>query len=416
MEVVVAGAGIVGLSTAFYLQANNFSVTVVDPAPEGDKASFGNAAGIGVTECLPLGFPGIWKKAPGWLLDPLGPLFVKPSYAPRLLPWLIAFLKASTAPRIEEISRALAALNERVYTDYAPIWDALDYHDSVHRVGCLNAYNSRENYLREAGDWERKRACGVRFREVEGDQLREMEPALGRKKAFAIYAPDWSHIDDPKDMVDRLRAYLEARGTVFERACVKALSLAAEKVRAQLDNGKALEADYAVNAAGAWSAELAASLGDKALLESERGYNTTFADPGCKLRHEIIFAEEKFVATPLSIGLRIGGAAEFAGLNAPANYKRSDVLAVLARRFLPDLSDAEGDRWMGHRPATPDSLPVIGPSAASTRALHAFGHGHLGLTQAATTGRIIADLVKGERPGLDIAPYSIQRFGRARSA
>ncbi len=411
MKIVVAGAGIVGLSTAFFLQAKNHSVAVVDPAPEGDKASFGNAAGIGVTECLPAGFPGIWKKVPGWLLNPLGPLFIKPDHAPKLLPWMFAFLKASTASRVEEISRALAALNDRVYVDYAPIWDALNYRDSVHRVGCLTAYNSRKNYIREMADWDMKRARGVRFNEVETEQLREMEPALCGKKTFAIYAPDWSHIDDPKALVDRLRAYLFARGVVFEHARVKKFSIETEKIRAHLDSGAALDADYVVNAAGAWSAELTAGLGDKVLLESERGYNTTIADPGCTLHHQIIFAEEKFVASPLSIGLRIGGAAEFAGLNAPANYKRSDALLALARRFLPDLSCEEGDKWMGHRPATPDSLPVIGPSTGSKRVLHAFGHGHLGLTQAAVTGRIVSDLIAGESPGLDISPYSIQRFG-----
>jgi D-amino-acid dehydrogenase len=177
-----------------------------------------------------------------------------------------------------------------------------------------------------------------------------------------------------------------------------------------LNDGKTLSADCAVVAAGAWSGALAQLLGDRVLLESERGYNTTLPSPGVTLEREVIFAERKFVATPLSIGLRIGGAAEFGGLDAKANFKRSEALVKLASRYLPDLSSDGGIAWAGHRPATPDSLPVIGPSPRNGNIFYAFGHGHLGLTQAATTGKLIADLVAGRAPPIDLAPYSISRF------
>ena len=147
------------------------------------------------------------------------------------------------------------------------------------------------------------------------------------------------------------------------------------------------------------------------MLESERGYNTTIARPGVTLGREIIFAERKFVATPLAIGLRIGGAAEFAGLDAPPNYERSDRLRRLARHYLPGLADDPGTAWMGHRPTTPDTLPVIGASPRAPRIVHAFGHGHLGLTQAATTARLVADIIAGRPAPIDLAPYSIGRFG-----
>jgi D-amino-acid dehydrogenase len=177
-----------------------------------------------------------------------------------------------------------------------------------------------------------------------------------------------------------------------------------------LNNQKTLSADCAVVAAGAWSGALARLLGDRVLLESERGYNTTLPSPGVTLEREVIFAERKFVATPLSIGLRIGGAAEFGGLDAEANFKRSEALVTLASRYFPNLSRDNGIAWAGHRPATPDSLPVIGPSPRSANIFYAFGHGHLGLTQAATTGKLIADLVAGRAPPIDLAPYSISRF------
>jgi D-amino-acid dehydrogenase len=146
-------------------------------------------------------------------------------------------------------------------------------------------------------------------------------------------------------------------------------------------------------------------------LESERGYNTTLPVPGVALEREIIFAERKFTATPLAIGLRIGGAAEFAGLTAAPNYRRSRALVTLARRYLPGLATERGTEWMGHRPATPDGLPVIGSSPRHGGVFYAFGHGHVGLTLAATTGRLIADLVAGRPSVVDLEPYSIERFG-----
>ena len=146
------------------------------------------------------------------------------------------------------------------------------------------------------------------------------------------------------------------------------------------------------------------------LLESERGYNTTLPDPGIQLRAEVIFAERKFVATPLAPGLRIGGAAEFAGLEAPPNYARCDALLSLAARYLPGLRADGGTQWMGHRPTTPDSLPVIGRSPRRRDVFYAFGHGHTGLTLGPTTGRLIAGLVAGRPSPLDLAPFAIERF------
>ena len=139
-------------------------------------------------------------------------------------------------------------------------------------------------------------------------------------------------------------------------------------------------------------------------------HNTTLPASATRLRREVIFAERKFVATPLAIGLRIGGAAEFAGLEAPPNYRRSDALLQLARRYLPGLDESGAQKWMGHRPATPDSLPVIGASGTSPRVFYAFGHGHLGLTQSVTTGELIGELLAGVTSSVDLAPYAITRF------
>lgn len=408
---LVVGAGVVGLATAYHLSAAGLAVTVVDRDPTGDKASFGNAAGIAVTEMMPASVPGLAWKIPGWLLDPLGPLAVRPSRALRLLPWLWRFSRAGRPVEVARIGRALAALNHRVYDDLLPMLEATGLSAELHRNGALSVYETQAGFVGDAAEWAFKQSHGIDVEMLSGDQAREMEPALGPIVTQAVFTPQWSHISDPKNLVDRLRAWLETTQNVrIIKHDVKSLAVENDNPSLILADGGMLSADIIVVAAGAWSGPLAQSIGDRAVMESERGYNSTLPTPGVALTREIIFAERKFVATPLRIGLRIGGAAEFGGLDATANFKRSDTLVRLASRYLPGLDPTGGKPWAGHRPTTPDSLPVIGPSPRCHRVYYAFGHGHLGLTQAATTGRIIANLVAGRPAGIDIAPYAITRF------
>ena len=407
LSVLVVGAGVVGLSAAFHLLQAGVEVTILDRDPEGDKASFGNAGGIAVTEVVPASAPGVLWRAPGWLLDPLGPLSVRPAHTLRLLPWLLRFAQAGRASEIERLSVALAALNSRVYDDLLPMLDVAGLSGELIRRGALTVYESEAGFRRDAGEWALKRLHGVEIEELSAEAARDMEPALGPIVRRGVFTPQWSHVGDPRRLVVGLRRHVLSRGVEIIAGEVTRLGFPAE---VELAGGRRLHGDRVIVATGAWSGHLARSLGDPVSIESERGYNTTFTAPSVELSREIIFAERKFVATPLDCGLRIGGAAEFGGLEAKANYLRSRALATLARRYLPGLRTEGGTVWAGHRPTTPDSLPVIGPSAASPNVIYAFGHGHLGLTQAATTGRLVADLVFHRPPPIDMKPYSIARF------
>jgi D-amino-acid dehydrogenase len=410
-DVVVIGAGIVGLGCAYHLRQDGLAVTVVDRDPEGDKASFGNAGGIGISEVVPAAVPGVFWRVPGWLLDPLGPLALRPSHAPRLIPWLLRFSRSAAPSEVRRISAAIAALNLRVYDDLVPMLAASGLSGELERKGALSVYETEAGYRRDHAEWALKRSLGIETEEISGAEARRMEPALGPIVQRAIVTPQWGHVSDPKRIVDGLRAWLQANGVAFVRGEASAVAVSGPPAVALAD-GRRLSAEKHEVAAGAWSGGLARGIGDPVLLESERGYNTTLPAPGVTLGQEVIFAERKFTATPLSCGLRIGGAAEFAGLSAPPNYQRSRALLTLARLYLPGLDAAGGTEWMGHRPATPDGLPVIGPSPRHPALFYAFGHGHVGLTQAATTGRLIADLVAGRPPVVDMTPYSIARFGR----
>jgi D-amino-acid dehydrogenase len=408
LHVVIVGGGIVGLSVAYHLVEAGAQVTVVDRDPEGDKASIGNAGGIAVTEVVPASAPGTLWRVFGWMFDPLGPLAVRPSHAPKLIPWLVRFAQVTDPANVERISKALSALNARVYDDLIPMLESLRLTPELYRQGALTVYESEQGYQRDSFDWACRRSRGIITQDLTGDEARRMEPALGPLVHRAIFTPQWSHISDPKRLLTQLRDWLLGRGVSIRRGQVSSVALESP-LSVQVGEEWA-NADRVVVAAGAWSAILAQRLGDRALLESERGYNMTLPRAGVSLSREIIFGERKFVATPLSCGLRIGGAAEFGGLEAPANFRRSEVLVELGRRYLPGLQTQDATPWAGHRPTTPDSLPVISRSVRHAHVFYAFGHGHLGLTQAATTGRLISELIFHRPTAIDVAPYDIARF------
>ena len=409
-EVAVVGAGLIGLAAAYHLQKAGCGVTVVDRDFDAQSASMGNAGGIAVTEVFPASTPGVWRRIPGWLLDPLGPLAIKPGHLPRMVPWLTRFASVSRRSEVERISRALAAINRRVYEDLEPMLQELGLSHCLNHHGALTVYESEAGYRRDGDEWACKKANGIIVEELSGAEARNAEPALGPLVHRAIFTPQWSHLNDPKDLVISLRRVLDQRRVQLVRDEVLDVESPASTVLLHLRKIATLKADYAVIAAGVWSKTLAHRMGDRVLLESERGYNMTLPKPGISVRHQLIFAERKFVATPLTCGLRVGGAAEFGGLHAEANFRRSRALVALAQRYLPAMNVAEGTSWAGHRPTTPDSLPVLGPASRDARVLYAFGHGHLGLTQAATTGRLIADLILRRTPPIDMTPYAVSRF------
>lgn len=407
----VVGGGIIGLAVAYHLTLSNVKVTLIDRDPEGDKTSIGNAGAIAVTEVVPASTPSIFRRIPGWMCDPLGPLSIRPRHAIRLIPWLIRFARAGSPQEVDCISTALAAINERVYADFLPMLSDIGMPDALRRNGALTLYETDEGYRSDESDWARKRSFGIAVEHVTGAEARDLEPALGPLVRRAVFTPQWSHVADPRLILEGLRRWLRFRGVSIRRAEVQSIEAqSASPVAVDLVGGTLIGTDRVVIAAGAWSAMLAKRLGDHVLLESERGYNATLPHPGIKVERQLIFGERKFVATPLNCGLRIGGAAEFGGLNAPANYRRAEVLVGLAARYLPGLQMNGATTWAGHRPATPDSLPVISRSVRNDNVFYAFGHGHLGLTQAATTGRLMSDLILQHKPAIDLSPYDIRRF------
>lgn len=408
-DTVVIGGGAIGLTLARALRARGKSVAMIERAPEGFNASCGNAGGFGVTEVLPLEMSNVLRNLPRWLLDPLGPVRVGVTHLPAMIPFMSAMAKTMRPGERERISRALSALLSRARADSLPLIDSLGLRSQLHERGALWVYETQKAFQADARDRDARRALGVEMQDLTAEEARRLEPALGPRVVAGVMTPQWMHLDDPAEIVRGLRAQVRAQGV--DVITGEATAITGKEVL--LSDGRRIPfSSEAIVAAGAWSGQLARSVGDRVVLDSERGYNRTIPDADIGLTREIIFAERQFVATPMSVGLRIGGAAEFRGLSGKPDYRRSAALAELAKRYFPDLKSTAGTDWMGHRPATPDSLPVIGASGGRADVFYAFGHGHVGLTLAATTATLLADLVTGRTPEVDLNPYAITRFSR----
>ncbi|WP_199286476.1 NAD(P)/FAD-dependent oxidoreductase [Pseudogemmobacter humi] len=408
-DVIVIGAGVVGLSAALALQARGLKVTVVDREGPAAGASAGNAGAFAFTDILPLASPGILKKAPKWLLDPLGPLSVPPAYALKIAPWMFRFWRACSPARVAQSTTAQTALMDLSKAELEPFLAATGTSDMLEKKGNLQVYESEAELNASLPGWQARAEHGIEFRHLRAGEMAELQPGLSPRFTHGTFTPGWYSISDPKLYTLALAERFRANGGRIETAEITALNAGPEGVEA-VAGIRSLRAAHAVICAGAFSHRIARSVGDRIPLETERGYNTTLPQNAFDLRTQVTFGGHGFVISRLSTGIRVGGAVELGGLNLPPNYKRSEAMLKKARAFLPGLNPEGGVQWMGFRPSLPDSLPAIGRSKASPRVIHAFGHGHLGLTQSAGTARLVADLVTGTAPAIDLTPFSPQRF------
>ena len=360
---------------------------------------------------MPLASPGIMRKAPGWLLDPLGPLAIPPAYLPQITPWLLRFWRASRPDRVRASLVAQAAMMRLAREATEDLVARAGLGGMVHADGALELYETEAEWRAALPGWEARAQEGIEFEHRGADAIVALQPGLAPVFAKATFVPGWQTVEDPYRYALALLAYAQERlGVELRRAAVRAMAPAEAGVRVTLDGGETVDAAHAVICAGAWSRSLARGLGDAIPLETERGYNTTLPPGAFDLRRHLTFPSHGFVIAPTGGGVRVGGAVELGGLTLPPNFKRSAAMLAKAKRFLPELHTEGGTQWMGFRPSLPDSLPAIGRSRATERVVYAFGHGHLGLTQSAATGRLVAALVAGRTPPLDIAPFSPQRF------
>ncbi len=407
---LVVGAGIIGSAIAYELQKRGLQVTLIDANEPGQGASFGNLASIAVTEFMPVSRPSVWRQTPGWVLHPKGPVRVSPGYALLLIPWFARFFWAGRPSKLRQLEATGAILCRRSLADTERLMADLGLSEDLSRTGCLSLYANEAEF---AGDRERLDMLdrhGFGYEVLDRNVLNDLEPEIAPVIQKAVLLPDNRTVRDPHNVVIRLTEAFVRQGGQIQRGKVTGFECADRITGVTLAEGRRIKADQVVLAAGAHTGRLSKQLGEPIPLETERGYHTQINAPGIHLEHSIIWPAMAFMVSPTAGGIRVGGTVEMAGLDAPPDWRRSKITVKRARKVLPNLHLEETSEWMGHRPALPDTVPVMSASAKVPGVFYATGHGHLGLTYAATTASLMGQLIAGEKPDIDLHPYRVDRF------
>jgi len=410
LQAVVVGAGIIGAATALNLQRKGFDVTIVDAQPPGEGASSGNA---GITACcaiVPVPVPGILKKFPAMLLDPMGPLSIDFLHVVRNAKWFIDYLRHGRASEVNRIASELFKLTDGSIDEHLRLARDTGGEPWVREHDYLYIYPKRSDFEAEAFAWDIRRSHGIEYGEVNATELREMEPDLAPGFSFAIRLPKHGFSLDPAKLVKGLVETFQKQGGRLLQAKALGFESGEKGAHTLMTDAGSIPFDRLVIAAGAWSATLARQLGVKVPLMSERGYHVQFADPGIRQNHPLMVTSGKYVATPMTNGLRLAGIVEFKPMNAPSDPEMSNRLKRHARLLFPNARLNDCKVWMGHRPSLPDSLPVIGVVPDHPNVILAFGHQHIGLSTGPRTGRFVAKLAAGEAINQDLSAFRVNRF------
>ena len=410
-DVAIIGGGIIGLSIAMSLQQTGKSVIVIDRDDKLINASRNNAGAFAFADILPLATPQIIKAAPNWLLDPAGPLYIHPAYVFSIFPWMFRFWRASLNDKFEQLLQAQASLMALSRDALERQVIELKAESLLHRKGQLRIYQHKKNFDRSAIFWNACSLYDVRYTLLNSAaEIAEIQPGLNSTYEHAGFTPDWINVTDPNSWLQHIQDLFIVRSGKWVDKKVDRIIPSQNDVSIKMEE-HTVNASFCVVAAGAWSSRLASDLGDKIPLDTERGYNVTLPNSDFDLKTHLTFAEHGFVVSTINKAIRVGGAVEFAGLKRPPNFNRASALLKKAENFMPGLLNGNGyDKWMGFRPSLPDSLPVIDYSTLSKRVLYAFGHGHLGLTQAAGTAELVRDLIIGQNPAINMSAFSAKRF------
>ena len=406
-NIVVIGAGICGLSSAIWLRRAGHEVTLVDRDHPGAGASFGNAGLLAQWAVVPVNTPDIITSGLKYLANPGSPLFMQWSYLPRMVPWLARFV--ATSRNCDHMVQSLIPL----------LTDSLDQHRALtrgtraeHWIASSDfsyAYESKADFEADKLSWDYKRKAGFIPEVLEGPAVQEAEPILGPTIQCLATLKGHGHILNPGAYMSDLARVLEDEGGRYARAEVTDITLENGRVtQVETDSGP-LPCDAAVLAAGIWSKPLLRKLGIKVPLEAERGYHLHFSNPSQMVRNPMMVAKGKFAVNPMENGLRCAGTVELGGIEKGPSKAPLALIHKHAKRAFPNLTYSHAEEWMGFRPSTPDSLPLIG-EIGQTGVHAAFGHQHIGLTAGPKTGRLLADRLSGRHPNIDMAPYDANRF------
>jgi glycine/D-amino acid oxidase-like deaminating enzyme len=402
---VILGAGIVGLACGRALQRDGFRVTMLDRAGPGEGASFGNASQIATASVIPQATPGILGQTLRLLRDPRGPLVARPAYVARHLPWFLRFIAKGNGAAMRDGAEAMSALLGQAWPEWLPVLKDIGADHLVKRSGALHVFRSSQALAGARAMYDLRRELGVPSVELDAVGARALEPALSPAIAGAVHVPGMGYVTDTLALSRAFADQIQRDGGAVLRATGTGIDQ-----RGVLTADGRLDADLVVVAAGAWSGPFMRQLGLRIPMVSERGYHLMYARDRSPLRMPLLLVERKTAVTPMEGGIRVASMAEFAEPDTAADHLRAEPVLTGLGDWLHGLDGEPTSRWVGPRPSIPDSRPVIGRAPGRHNVLLAFGHGHLGLTLAALTGRAIADLATDRKPAIDLGDVSPTRF------
>ena len=408
--IIVIGAGIVGVSTAIWLQRSGFKVTIIDQKGPATGASHGNAGILAASSIIPVPNPSLIKKLPFYLLSKDSPVFFKMSYLPQMFPFLISYLSKSNLREVNKYAERMTPLIFDTVCQHKSLAKGTGAEKFISYQDYCFGYETEENFLNDKKVWKLRQKHGLPFEVVNGNEFSNFDPFY--KDLFDVIVKCKNHgkINDPGLYVKTLCDHFLSQGGELIISKVNDISsknLNDVIVKIESDS---LIANKIVVATGAWSKKILKKFKIKMPLESERGYHVEYVEPNFYPKVPMMLTSKKFVITPMDGRIRVAGLVEFAGLKTLKRKPPLNLLKNKIKDLFPNLKCKEKIEWLGHRPALVDSLPMLGYLDKNKQILVAFGHQHLGLTAGAKTGRIVSDLIIGNDIKLKISNYRPNRF------
>jgi D-amino-acid dehydrogenase len=409
-SVAIIGAGVVGMASACVLNRKGYEVTVFDPYYPGEGGSSkANAGHIGASDIFPLSTPGIHWKALKMLMDSDAPLKVPLKDFWPQIPWFWRFVFTSSENRFKKATDALSYLCYNSIRDTKELLEYSNIAQKLEQNGCAFIYDTKLSFNKSIKSWEERNSRGFSSEVLNSKKIAQITPTINEKFKYAYLSHHWAKVSEPKDIVQGLAESAKMNGVYFRQERVKSVSEKLNSISVNAEKGNS-QYDAIVIAAGINSVSIAKSLGDFLPITAERGYNLTIPLSNIDIDIPIVFADRGIVATSLESGLRIGGWAEYAHPSRSANPHYFNSIARISQDLFPGLNIKNAKYWMGSRPSTPDSVPVVSKSLKTDRVFYNSGHGHYGLTHAATSANLLCNLIEGEQNLTEIKALSIDRF------
>ncbi len=409
-HVVIIGAGIVGVSAAIWLQRDGHDVVVVDRQGPAAETSYGNGGVLASCAVVPVNSPGLIKNAPAMLMQADSPLFLRWSYLPKMLPWLLQYLSRANSGDARGVAKALTQILHDSLEQHQLLAKGTPAEKWIKPSDYLFVYHDRAAFEKDAFAWAVRRDMGFKWDELDAEAFNAYDPIFKGTRNFAIRLKNHGIISDPGEYVKDLAShFVKQGGKLVVGEAVDIVKQDGTVTGVETTNGQ-IDCDHVVLAAGVWSKGLSEKLGTKTPMETERGYHIELINPSAMPKAAMMLASGKFVITPMNGRIRCAGIVEFGGLEKSPGKQPVALLKKQIRQAMPDLTWERTQEWMGHRPAPSDSIPFIGPYKNAKGAFAAFGHHHIGLTGGPKTGRMIADMVASRTTNIDLAPYDVSRF------